>query len=200
MIPPPPPPVTQVGSAWFFCDEHGGWHGPFARMAEALQGCEIYADCVLKEQDVLTFSSLRYRFLSNFWYAEVAYDGLIYPSTEHAYQAAKTPSEEARGRILLAPSCAVAKQMGRYVQLREDWEDIKVSVMLGLLRQKFQHEPLRLWLRYTGSARLVEGNTWGDAFWGVTQNGTGRGRNELGRLLMDVRAELRSGRTECEPP
>jgi hypothetical protein len=59
-----------------------------------------------------------------------------------------------------------------------------------LLMQKFtRHPQLARELVGTGDAELVEGNTWGDEFWGVCN---GRGSNQLGRLLMEVRALLRS--------
>lgn len=188
---PPLPPLRQIGFGWWFHDEHGGLRGPFDQKYDALRGLEIRIDCVVHKQDVLTFRSPRYRFLSNFWQVSVDYEGLTYPSTEHAFQAAKSLVPTDRENIRRAPNCATAKSMGKYVKLRENWEDIKVDVMLELLRQKFYTDPLEHWLLCTGDAKLVEGNTWGDAFWGVTQNGTGSGRNELGRLLMDVRAELR---------
>jgi predicted NAD-dependent protein-ADP-ribosyltransferase YbiA (DUF1768 family) len=60
--------------------------------------------------------------------------------------------------------------------------------MEGLVRQKFSKDPvLRQRLLDTGDQDLVEGNTWGDTFWGVCR---GQGSNWLGRILMDVRAEL----------
>jgi predicted NAD-dependent protein-ADP-ribosyltransferase YbiA (DUF1768 family) len=61
--------------------------------------------------------------------------------------------------------------------------------MRDLLRQKFAHPELRRLLLATGDAELVEGNTWGDRFWGVC---AGRGQNHLGRLLMAIRAEIRT--------
>lgn len=137
------------------------------------------------------FSSLRYRFLSNFWQVQVDLDGVFYPSTEHAFQAAKTLDLTERKRIRNAYSSAEAKQLGKQVKLRADWEDVKIEVMRHLLQQKFTTDPLEHWLLQTGEVQLIEGNTWGDAFWGVTQGGTGRGRNELGKLLMGIRAELR---------
>lgn len=39
----------------------------------------------------------------------------------------------------------------------------------------------------TGGVELIEGNDWGDAFWGVCG---GYGQNWLGVLLMLVRSEL----------
>ena len=131
-----------------------------------------------------------YRFLSNFWPAAVSLDGEEYPTVEHAFQAAKTTDMEARTFVRIAPSPGAAKQRGRMLALRPDWETIKIEIMAGLLRQKFtNHEELREALLNTGDALPVEGNTWGDTFWGV--DAVKGGANHLGLLLMQVRAEMR---------
>ena len=189
---PPLPPLRQIGSGWWFRNESGGLRGPFEEKYDALRGLEIYLDCVVQKKDVLSFSNVRYRFLSNFWQVKVDFCGLTYPSTEHAFQAAKTLDLVERERIRCAYSSAEAKQLGKQVRLRADWEGIKISVMRDFFQQKFYTDPLEQWLLQTGDVQLVEGNTWGDAFWGVTHGGTGVGRNELGKLLMSIRAELQS--------
>lgn len=73
--------------------------------------------------------------------------------------------------------------------MRSDWEEVKLGVMEGLLREKFSDPELRRKLLATGERELVEGNDWGDSFWGVC---AGRGKNHLGRLLMKLREELRA--------
>ena len=128
-----------------------------------------------------------YRFLSNFWGAKVTLDGVVYPTVEHAYQAAKTLDAAERENIRAARAPNIAKRMGRSVTLRPDWEQVKVSIMLDLLRQKFRDPRWRGLLLDTGAAELVEGNYWGDTFWGVCNGG---GLNQLGLLLMQVRSEL----------
>lgn len=81
-----------------------------------------------------------------------------------------------------------AKAMGRKVKLRDDWEDVKVSIMIFYVTKKFRdHNDLRILLEMTGDAHLEETNTWGDRFWGVCQ---GEGQNVLGDILMQVRSEL----------
>ncbi|MCH7737275.1 MAG: NADAR family protein [Chloroflexi bacterium] len=60
--------------------------------------------------------------------------------------------------------------------------------MLELLRDKFRDPVLRQMLLDTGDLELVEGNNWGDRFWGRV---SGVGDNHLGRLLMQVRGECR---------
>lgn len=129
------------------------------------------------------------RFLSNFYEAEVVLDGDIYPSVEHAYQASKTLDLEYRELIRKAVSPVKAKSLGKIVPMRTDWEDVKISIMRDLLRQKFSHDFLRSKLLATGDQPLIEGNYWGDRFWG--QDLSGVGLNWLGRLLMEVRNEIK---------
>ena len=77
------------------------------------------------------------------------------------------------------------------MKLRGDWEEIKTELMLEIVRAKFtQNEELAARLLATRDRRLVEGNTWHDVFWGVDQR-TGQGENHLGRILMQVRNELK---------
>lgn len=135
----------------------------------------------------ITKFSGKYRFLSNFFPCNIKDDyWLVYPSVEHAFQAAKSLDRKIR-ECFLNGSAGEAKIKGRRVEIRGDWEQVKVSVMKEFLRQKFTQEPLKTKLLETGDALLVEGNTWGDTFWGVCN---GEGQNMLGKLLMEVRAEL----------
>ena len=130
-----------------------------------------------------------HRFLSNFWPAEIEFEGIRYPSVEHAYQAAKSLNQEDRIRIAAMPDPAEAKRAGRALALRPDWETAKFEVMAICVRAKFTtHPDLRAKLLATGNAELVEGNTWGDRVWGVYE---GRGENRLGKILMRVREECR---------
>lgn len=131
-------------------------------------------------------------FLSNFWPAVVTYDGETYASVEHAYQAAKTLDLELRRAVREAPTGAAAKKKGQAIpssKLRPDWPELKLQIMEDLLRQKFAHADLRAQLLATAPKRLVEGNTWGDTFWGSV---SGVGENHLGRLLMEIRRDLLS--------
>lgn len=131
-----------------------------------------------------------HRFLSNFFPAEVSYEGAIYPSVENAFQAAKCVSASER-EVFRVCSPAEAKRFGRRVRLRPDWEHVKLDIMRQLVTDKFtRSDELRRRLLATGNAELVEGNAWNDTFWGV---GRGRGQNHLGRILMEVRDGLRGG-------
>ena len=115
-----------------------------------------------------------HRFLSNFWYADVTYDGDTYSSVEHGYQAAKCAHPVDRIPFLQSTGItpAQAKRQGKHVKLRDDWELVKIAIMRDLVFQKFQHEDLRDRLIATGDKYLEETNTWGDTFWGVC-NGNG---------------------------
>jgi ribA/ribD-fused uncharacterized protein len=130
-----------------------------------------------------------YRFLSNFFPSVVEFEGITYPTVEHAYQSAKTLDMNERKRIAKCESPSDAKREGRKLKLREDWETAKFAVMETCVRYKFAHHPeLRDKLLATGDATLEEGNDWGDKIWGVVN---GEGENRLGKILMKVRDELR---------
>lgn len=130
-----------------------------------------------------------YAFLSNFWEAFVTYQGLTYGNNEAAFQAQKCMTEAAK-KDFTTLSPGAAKRMGRRVQLRPDWEAVKVPIMEEIVRAKFsQHEDLKALLLATGDALIEEGNTWHDTFWGVDAK-SGRGQNHLGKILMKIREEL----------
>lgn len=130
-----------------------------------------------------------YRWLSNFWYFEapMVYQGLTFPTNEHFYIAMKTTDYDMRKRVSQHPLKGV-KKFGNTIPLREDWDDIKLKVMLHGLRYKFSeaNPTLRKKLIETSNLYIQEGNRWGDKFWGVCLK-TGKGENNLGKLLMQVR-------------
>lgn len=129
-------------------------------------------------------------FLSNFYRHRIVYDGETYPTAEHAFQAAKTHDPEWKRNIREAGDPGTAKHYGSRVPLREDWEEVKIDIMRDILRAKFAPASLlRPRLRTTGDAMLIEGNHWGDEFWGIDYN-TRKGKNWLGKLLMEVREEI----------
>ncbi|MDR1638553.1 MAG: NADAR family protein [Clostridiales bacterium] len=130
----------------------------------------------------------QYSFLSNFYEFPVKYEGLIYTNAEAAFQSAKLlDSEERKQFCALSP--AVAKRLGRKVNLRPDWETVKVGIMEEILFSKFTDcEDLKEKLLATEDAELIEGNTWNDRFWGVCK---GTGKNMLGKTLMKVRDRIR---------
>lgn len=132
-----------------------------------------------------------YSFLSNFYPSKVLLDQVEYSSVEHAYQAAKTNDLDEREIIRQTATPALAKKAGRHVEIRDDWEHEKYTVMENLLRQKFSHPQLKNALLDTGEEELIEGNWWGDKVWGcVKKNNKWVGQNNLGKLLMKIRSEL----------
>lgn len=131
-----------------------------------------------------------YYYLSNFAPCRngVMYEGKIYPTSEHAYQAAKTLDENEREVIRKASSPGIAKKLGRHCKIQPNWDNLKFGVMGEIVRNKFaRNSELRVMLLQTEDAYLVEGNTWGDTIWGVCE---GKGSNHLGKILMKVRREL----------
>ena len=133
------------------------------------------------------FDGTEYAFLSNFYSSPITYEGIVYPTVEHMFQALKSLDQKQRIKIANAATPGQAKRLGRQVALREDWEEVKVDVMRTALQLKFTDPTLRQQLINTGEAELIEGNTWNDRFWGVCQ---GTGKNMLGTLLMELRSSL----------
>lgn len=126
-----------------------------------------------------------YFFLSNFYVVPVFYNGFHFENNEAAFQAAKCPER-------MAEFCGLnpsdAKRLGRRVELRPDWEEVKCDVMYQVCKAKFtQNSDLAQKLIETGDVELVEGNTWGDRIWGVCD---GVGENNLGKILMRIRKEV----------
>lgn len=125
-----------------------------------------------------------YRFLSNFHVAPVYFEGILYPSTEHAYQAAKTLDQNIRLEFL-SLTCNEAKNKGQTLEIREDWEVVKYEVMFAVVFDKFtRHPDLKQKLLLTGEKYLEETNHWKDVYWGVCD---GKGKNTLGDILMQIR-------------
>lgn len=132
----------------------------------------------------------QYYFLSNFYTADFIYDGIRYTSAEAAFQAQKTLDMTEREAIaLLTP--LKAKKAGGRVALRKDWENVKLDIMYKICSAKFtQNKNLRQMLIATGCEELIEGNDWGDKFWGVCG---GAGENHLGKILMKIRDDFMRG-------
>jgi len=127
-----------------------------------------------------------FRFLSNFFVAPVEFEGKVYPSSEHLYQALKTLDPEEREQVRLAPTPGASKKMGKTITLRPDWDDVKDGIMEEIIRLKFTQNPeLAEKLLATGDAELIEGNWWGDVYWGICK---GEGLNKLGLLLQALRS------------
>jgi ribA/ribD-fused uncharacterized protein len=129
-----------------------------------------------------------YEFLSNFYPSTINYEGILYPTVEHAFQAAKTLDPTERQKIANLTTPAKAKAAGRKVKLREGWNEIRTTIMREIIENKFTDPTLMTLLQNTGENTLVEGNTWNDTFWGVCR---GKGQNWLGKILMETREQFK---------
>ena len=141
-------------------------------------------------EEIAEFSNT-YFFLSNFYPSEIEFEGKIYPTVEHAFQAAKTTDKSLREEIANSTTPGRAKRLGKKLLPRNDWSEVKIPIMKTLLLKKFCDVALRDQLIRTGSAELIEGNLWNDTFWGCVKEGSGwKGENHLGCLLMEIRSGL----------
>jgi ribA/ribD-fused uncharacterized protein len=150
---------------------------------------------------------------SNFYSVQVTFNGITYPTSEHAYQAAKflpnTPEEREYIDIIskantpgIALILANQKNVGGYkwrtdlnpiiqkylnlgVKMRPDWDDVKIRIMALVVHDKFMYnERLKKLLVSTGERSIAE-HTHRDKFW--ADGADGSGKNWLGRILMALR-------------
>lgn len=141
-----------------------------------------------KKVDVIdNFKVEPYKFLSNFYSSRIWLFGRSFRSAEHAYQAMKATNKEDFMEVCKAGIPAKARKLGRKIEIRKDWDRIKVNVMGVIVYAKFSSPKLGRLLIRTYPITLVEGNTWKDRFWGVYR---GRGKNMLGQILMECRNSL----------
>ena len=141
-----------------------------------------------------------YGCFSNFSRHPIQIGGRTWPTSEHYFQAQKFSGTGHEEEVRNAPTAMTAARIGRSRErpLREDWDSVKDEIMLQAVRTKFtQHEDLKAVLLGTGDATLVE-HTANDSYWG--DGGDGSGRNRLGRILMQVREELRAERRDAYGP
>ncbi len=130
-------------------------------------------------------------FLSNFHPSPITFEGIVFPTVEHAFQAAKSNDPATRRIIASKETPGKAKRAGGRRGIVHDfdfdaWEVKKIEIMTHLCCLKFLDPALRAALKATGDQELQEGNNWNDTFWGVSLK-TGKGRNELGKILMRIR-------------
>lgn len=151
-------------------------------------------------KEILTFTinpgdaddNIGTRWLSNFAPVKVKLDGMEFPNVEQAYQASKNTSKKWRSYCSAVKYPQTTKKLAdpEILKYRDDWTDkLKVKIMRDLLVQKFNQEPYKQNLINTGVCHIEEGNYWNDKFWGVDIN-TREGKNILGQLIMDIRADL----------
>ena len=131
-----------------------------------------------------------YRWMSNFYSAPIMWcEGLHFPTVEHGFHYFKTNDVKWQTRILFAKTPGEAKRLGKLCPLREDWEDVKVTVMKELVTKKFeQHPDLTKKLLETGK-RLIQEDAFWDSFWGIGRDG--KGKNVMGKILSYIRRKGR---------
>ena len=140
-------------------------------------------------KDILEFQNEN-RWLSNFAPVKVMFNGLIFPSVEHAYVAAKFDDINLQKEVQKLPNAGDAKKFGRKNKdaVAKDFDEVKLTIMKKLLMQKFNQSPYRGKLLATGNCHIEEGNHWNDTFWGVCK---GKGENNLGKIIMAIRTDLK---------
>lgn len=147
-------------------------------------------------EEILGFFG-EYNWLSNFYKSPILIDGILYPSSEHAYMAMKVLDRGTRMKIAEFKTSAEAKRFGQKIPLRPNWDQLKLVFMYKVLYAKFsQNKTLHEKLIKTGDKYLEESNWWRDTYWGVywkdgIPEGNREGQNMLGKVLMAVREELR---------
>jgi len=146
-----------------------------------------------------------YRWLSNFCEVDIEYEGIKYTSVEHYYVALKINEpqtfkvndelidfdvQEAREFVSKLETPGKAKKFGqKEINIRKDWDSVKISIMEYGLRQKYSQEPFKGKLIHTYPKKIIETNWWNDTYWGVCD---GVGKNVLGKLIMKIREEIRN--------
>jgi ribA/ribD-fused uncharacterized protein len=146
----------------------------------------------------------RWNFLSNFHPVEIEYQGIKYPSVEHYYVAQKCKNDQMingvyyttadfKEMIARMPNPGSVKKIGQKMKIRTDWESKKLEIMNWGVREKFKNDYLADLLLSTEDLELIEGNYWHDNFWGscYCEKCENKGKNNLGKILMKVRDELR---------
>lgn len=131
----------------------------------------------------------KFRFLSNFALTPLTIGGMEYPSGEHAYQAHKAQWWGDHQLVASVAHPYTAKQVMRTLPIRDDWDYERLSVMWRVVKAKFSDPVLRQALLATGTRKLIEGNSWGDTYWGRCG---GIGENHLGLMLMDLRGRFQA--------
>lgn len=126
-------------------------------------------------------------FLSNFYPSTLSFEGMIYPTAEHAYQAHKSIDVNVRKLISSAKTPMEAKKLGKCLPLEGGWHENKIILMQDIIKEKFKNPILSEMLRATNDSFLVHENKFNDKFWGICN---GEGKNWLGKILENTRREI----------
>lgn len=136
----------------------------------------------------MEINNLKGSFLSNFYESFIELDAVVYRNAEAAYQAMKSNDSLVKVKFINLNG-ASAKALGKRIELRKDWNDIKLDMMYKIVKNKFmQNSTITELLIDTNDKVIIEGNNWGDIYWGICN---GIGENNLGKILMKVREEMK---------
>ncbi|GAB3522673.1 GTP cyclohydrolase II [Photobacterium alginatilyticum] len=126
-------------------------------------------------------------FLSNFASSPITLSDIVWPTSEHYYQAQKFVEPEIQQQILKAETPDQAFSLSRQYadKVKEDWMDVRTAVMRFIVFEKFRQNPRLAHLLVSTGDSVIKEHSHKDDFWG--DGGDGSGRNELGKILMDVR-------------
>ena len=137
-----------------------------------------------------------YNWFSNFEYTPFTIIGCRVKSVENWYQANKAKHHSDFLKILNAP-IPMSKRLGRKVEMRDDWEQIKFNIMWEGLVAKFTQNQDQLLKLRGWDYEIVEWNNWRDKIWGVPieaistdSNFYGFGMNALGVMLEQIKIQL----------
>lgn len=139
-----------------------------------------------------------YAFLSNMYDCPVKYKGLVFQNSESAFQSAKYKDKNIKCEFVgidgkKAKSLGSPRGSHRLTKEEaEKWNNKRIKVMKEVVRAKFTQNPELLdLLIQTGNKELIEGRSFRpDTFWGKNLK-TGKGENNLGKILMEIREELK---------
>lgn len=132
-----------------------------------------------------------YSWLSNFYPCEVELEGIKYSSVENAYMSAKSNDSKWK-EFCRTNSAKEVKKKSKEIELIDNWNKKKISIMKKLLEQKFNQFPFNQKLLATKNQNIIEGNEWNDEFWGINlKKNPNYGENMLGRLIMSIRSKLK---------
>ena len=137
--------------------------------------------------DITEFQG-EFRWLSNFFPVQIEYEGLTYPSVEHAYQAGKLINKKDR-EVFIGITPGKAKRLWRNYPTYNLTEEFRLNLMYQLLLIKFNQEPFKTQLINTGDCYIQENNLWNDKFFGYCLK-TNQGKNHLGQMIMNIREKL----------
>lgn len=167
--------------------KHTVWTARFLYLEHTLIEGESIPDIRPQKPNIIGQFFKETRWLSNFHECTIAYNGLKYPSNEHAYQAQKSEDHNVQIEISKLAKPGQARKMGQIIDIRKNWDIDKFQVMLEINREKYKDPELKQKLLDTGDSILIKGNNWNDVYWGVYDR---YGENNLGIILMAIRMEI----------